>query len=115
MDIGKFNKAGEWLELEAENKEIGILKFKVLPASGNDVFNLDKVGDSLVPFIVDWNIEKDGKKLECNDANKLEWMKYLAIIPVKRPEPVEGEKPEPKFVGTSIITFTQNLENYLKK
>ena len=106
MNVSDLKKDGEWLELEAESERIGKLRFKVLPFTADIDMGADLMGN-FVKIIADWDLEKDGEKLPCDEANIKEYMPVVAVISTKLEEGTS-------FVGVEILKFAQNVDNFVK-
>jgi hypothetical protein len=116
MDIGKFNFDGEWLELQPENEKFGAFKVKVIPNPFYDAIidTLNQDVTSLVKrLVVDWTLEKEGEKVPCNEENK---RRYLPPIAGWRIKNAKYTAPEVNYksVGSEIIAFSQEIENFTK-
>lgn len=141
MDVSKFQIKGEWLELEVESKKvIGPLKFLVKPLSSDDQLDMadvsreDKKGflNKIQDLVLDWDLTKNGEKLECNAESKSIYLPYLIPMNLKEEKEDEkekgimadedlDEKPEPKrarfiqdTVGLRILGFAQDFTNFIK-
>jgi len=107
MDVAKIEKHGEWLELEAVSEKIGKLRFKIQPIT-TGIRLSEEVEESFVRIIVDWDLEKDGEKLPCNEETVKEYMPFISVVEVK------SESDRPTFVGIEIIKFAQDVDNFVK-
>lgn len=135
MDVSKFQIEGEWLEVEVKSKKVtGPLKFLVKPLSSDDQLDMADMGREnrkeflikIQDLVLDWDLTKDGKKLDCNDENKKSFLPFL--IPMELKEEKEEEKEvmadedldEPKSkkipgsVGLAILGFAQDFGNFIK-
>lgn len=115
MDIGKLNVDGEWVELKTENEKFGILKVKVVPNPYDSI--IDVASSSLSALInrlvVDWNLEKGGKKLPFTDENKRKYLPVISSWRVKNPKH-SSKNLKYKSVGSEIIAFSQDVDNFTK-
>lgn len=117
MKVEKLFLDGEWLELEAVNKNVGKLRFKVKPMSASEQFDFasgvtEDPKESLIKIeelIIDWELEENGKKLECNEANKKKYIPYLITVVIKDEESKLGNT-----VGRFILEFAQDFSNFVK-
>ena len=107
MDVSKIEKQGEWLELEAVSEKIGKLRFKIQPIT-TDIRLSEEVEESLAKIVVDWDLEKDGEKLPCNEETIKEYMPFISVVEVK------SEDDRATYVGIEIIRFAQNVDNFVK-
>lgn len=107
LDFANVNEEGEWLELDAVSKKIGIMKFKVRPIT-TDIRLTDELEESFVKILIDWDFVEDGKKLPCNEKNIKRCMPFVSVVEVK----TEGDKAT--YVGIEIIRFAQNVDNFVK-
>ena len=144
MDVSKFQIKGEWLELEvASKKVIGPLKFLVKPLSSDDQLDMADISredrkaflNKIQDLVIDWDLTKDGEKLECSDENKKSYLPYLIPMNLKeekKKKEDEGpkeiladedldKKPEAKrarfiqdTVGLRILGFAQDFTNFIK-
>lgn len=96
---------------------------------------IDKIKD----YIVGWKIKIGGKDLPCNDKNKKEYLKFICGMSLKgeadrvekqreenakkareenkglkKEDWVEPKKVYPTGVGTAVIEFAQNFDNFIK-
>jgi len=127
MDISKLN-SGAWLEVEPIDEKIGTIRLKLSSISMvqaeefTEIFSEEnqnavrRIMDQISELIVDWNLESEGKKIECNEENKKRYeenkKRYLPHIfkVMVRDE----DKEEPVILGAKIIEFAQNIDNFLK-
>jgi hypothetical protein len=116
MDIGKLNVDGEWLELEPENEKFGPFKVKVIPNPFYDAIvdtiNQD-VTSLLKRLVVDWDLEKNGEKLPCTKEHKNSYLPTLAGWKIKNAKYTD-EGVNYKSVGSEIIAFSQEIDNFTK-
>jgi len=135
MDVSKFQMKGEWLELEVESKKlVGPLKFLVKPLSSDEQLDMAEIGresskkflTKVQDLVMDWDLTKNGEKLECNEENKESFLPYLIPMSLKKEEEEEKEvtadedldKPKvkkiPGTVGLAILGFAQDFANFIK-
>lgn len=107
MDVARIEKEGEWLELEAVSEKIGGLRFKVLPITTSTRLT-DEVEDTFVKIICDWDLDKDGDRLPCNEETIREYMPFVSVVEVK------SENEQRAFVGGEIIRFARDINNFVK-
>mgnify|MGYP006289784775 CR=1 FL=1 len=115
MNIGKLNVDGEWLELEPENEKFGTLKVKVIPDQVDFSINVIRgsVAGYVKDLVVDWNLKREDVEIPCDKENKDRYIPIIANMGVKNPKYTD-EKIRDKSVGSEIIAFSQNLENFTK-
>jgi len=106
MDVGKLKLQGEWLELEAKDKKIGSLKFRLLPADVDETFD-DLVG-AISRYVVEWDLTDGDKPVKCDKENKAKYLPFLLRIELA------GEDGKKRFIGSEIIEFVSNIENFVK-
>ena len=116
MDVTNLLADGEWLELETEHEDFGILKVKVIPRQYSGLIKMvlnDDMIEMLANLIVDWNLESEGKKIELTHENKIKYLSILAGWKIKNPR--FGKKGQIfENVGTEIIAFAQDIKNFTK-
>ena len=92
MNISGLQFEGEWLRLGLESKKLDEeLSLKVKPLSSDDQLAFAEAGSkdirdffSMVQdLVIDWDLEKDGAKLPCNEENKKQYLPYLIPLKVK--------------------------------
>jgi len=117
MDVKKLQLGGEWLEIEAENEKIGLLRFKVLPSSIRDQFSYlkafigdhEKIIEEITKLVIEWNLEEDGEPLPCTDENKKIYIPHLIGVFIKKEEAEQKENKEldeifSKLRGLKVLT-----------
>lgn len=136
MDVSKFQIKGEWLELEVKSKKlVGPLKFLIKPLSSDEQLDMADLGREerkkflakIQDLVLDWDLTKNGEKLECNDENKKSYLPYLIPMTLKEKKEEEEkeitadmdlDKPKPKkipgTVGLAILGFAQDFTNFIK-
>ena len=86
MDVSKFQIKGEWLELEIKSKKVeGPMKFLVKPLSSDEQMDMAEVGredrkaflNKIQDLVLDWDLTKNGEKLECDAESKSVYLPYL--------------------------------------
>lgn len=141
MDVSKFQVEGEWLELELDSEKVkGPLKFLIKPLSSIDQLEYgeaarddrDKYFKKLYDLVLDWNLNKNGTKLDCTPENRELYLKYLLPVDLKKEE--EEESPREVFadedieknkdnkkaekrkltVGLAIFNFAKDFRNFIK-
>jgi len=120
MDISKLN-SGAWLEVEPIDEKIGTIRLKLSSISMvqaeefTEIFSEEnqnavrRIMDQISELIVDWNLESEGKKIECNEENKKRYLPHIFKVMVR-----DEDKEEPVILGAKIIEFAQNIDNFLK-
>lgn len=116
-NIGLYNFAGVWLKLETDREEFGTLEVLVIPRQINSFFDFGE-GDltaCLTAVVVDWNLNDNGKKVECNDANKNRYLAVLSQWGIKNPTYAQAAKGmNTRTVGAEILAFSGDINNFLK-
>lgn len=135
MDVTKFQIKGEWLEIEVESEKVeGPLKFLIKPLSSDAQMDMAEVGresrkeflTKIQDLVIDWDMTKNGEKLECSAENKKIYLPYLIPMNLKVKKEEEKEimadedldKPKtkkiPDSVGLAILGFAQDFGNFIK-
>ena len=141
MDVSKFQVEGEWLELKINSDRVpDPVRFKVKPLSAIEQIEYgdvaresrEKYFDKLYDLILDWDLTKNGSKLECTPENRSLYMKFLLPLELeeekKEGEPKEiladedkdkadEEEPGKKLkssVGLAIFEFASDFTNFIK-
>ena len=116
MDVTKLQVDGEWLELETENEDFGILKVKVVPHQYGGLTRMaikEDMIELLAQLVIDWDLESGKKKIEPTRENKIKYLSILAGWKIKNPR--YGQKGSIfENVGTEIIAFAQDIKNFTK-
>lgn len=139
LDVSKFQLGGEWLKLNLETKKNEKIDLLIKPMSDKESVHIGELAsrdlqafiEEVKKFVVDWNVKVDGKKLPCNDKNKKEFLPYICKINLKgeterveneriaekkkaKEEGIEPKKVFKKDVGSAILEFAQNFDNFIK-
>lgn len=118
MDLSNLNVEGEWLEVEIiEPKEFaGTVKLLIVPRPYSSAMKMilhDDMDLLLANLVVDWNLWKDGKKIEPTKVNKLAYFATMHGWKLKEYK-YTNEDVKPKNFGTEIIAFAQDIKNFTK-
>lgn len=123
IDIADFQLGGEWLDLDIQSEGGDrSLRVKIKPLSDNEKFmirkeltaeDVNKFSHRIMSLVIGWDLEDDGKPLECNKKNKENVMPYLVGMPLKKEK---GKEKDPTMlnVGVAILTFAGDFNNFIK-
>jgi len=110
MEIGKVD-VGAWLTLRPVDERIGELRLKIRPVPEDFDFSGDgdtkKQLQTIGSLIVDWNLEKDGVAIPCNDETRRLYMFHLIQVMVR------GEGDEQESIVGPISRFAADITNFL--
>lgn len=118
MDVSKLNVEGEWLEVEIiEPKEYaGIVKIMIVPRPYSSLMKMlihDDVDLLLANLVIDWNLWKNGNKIEPTQQNKLAYFATMHGWKLKKYK-YTSKDVKNKNIGTEIIAFAQDIKNFTK-
>lgn len=114
MDVTKFKLDGEWLQIETAIEKINPLRLKVLPMDTTmfeDLENKSLVTETILNLVTDWNLKDGDKEFPCNPENKRKWLPKIAMIIIK--QDAKKNTNIARRVGTEILDFSKNTENFL--
>jgi len=73
------------------------------------------ITEALIDTVLGWDITLDGQPIECNEANRREWLPYLLGLKVIRED--EGQRDKfslDDILGMALLYFAGDPENFLK-
>lgn len=141
LDVSKFQLGGEWLKLKLESKgeDKKTVSLKIKPMSDKESIEIAQLAEKkemqefvakIKDYVLDWDVKSGGKKLECDDKNKKEYLPFICVMILdgeeervekemaenKKKAKEDGVEPKKVFkkgVGMSILEFAQNFDNFI--